>query len=362
MICSQPRQIDQDFWAGKKVFITGHTGFKGSWLSLLLLYLGCDVYGFSSCYPTTPCLFTQLELESQLNHHIGDIQDQNHLNRVLGDVEPDIVFHLAAQPLVRESYRKPVDTWSVNVIGTINLMQALRSLTNPCSAIIITTDKVYENKEWSYSYREIDPLGGYDPYSSSKAATELAISCWRSSFFDNDQLNPNIKIVSARSGNVIGGGDWAEERIIPDIIRSLRSSQVINLRNPHSTRPWQHVLDPLAGYLFLAESLSFNLPLSHSFNFGPSPEGNKTVQQLVEQAFKTWPGTWKSSHSTDRMHEANLLNLAIDLAHKELSWYPRWDFSESVYRTINWYKSVHQHQTSPYECCMTDLKAYLSST
>ena len=172
MICSQPRQIDQDFWSGKKVFITGHE-LLGILVMLLLLYLSCDVYGFSSCYPTTPCLFTQLELERQLNHHIGDIQDQNHLNRVLGDVEPDIVFHLAAQPLVRESYRKPVDTWSVNVIGTINLMQALRSLTNPCSAIIITTDKVYQNKEWSYSYREIDPLGGYDPYSSSKQQQSL---------------------------------------------------------------------------------------------------------------------------------------------------------------------------------------------
>ena len=285
MIHNFSREIDKSFWAGKKVFITGHTGFKGSWLSLLLIHLGCDVFGYSSSYPTNPCLFKQLQLDKKLTHYIGDIRDDGLLKKVLLEV---------------------------------------------------------------------------DPYSSSKAAAELAISSWRSSFFSSNPTHQNIFVASARSGNVIGGGDWSDNRIVPDIIRSLISDQTINLRNPNSTRPWQHVLDPLVGYLLLAESLSSNRLLSHSFNFGPSTDGNRTVLDLVEEALKTWPGTWNAQQSPDRMHEANLLNLATELAHHELSWFPRWNFSESIFRTINWYKQVYHNNSSPYECCMNDVQAFLA--
>lgn len=354
------RHPNKAFWLNKKVFITGHTGFKGSWLCLLLLYLGCDVYGISSSYPSNPCLFKQLELQERLTHFMGDIRDPVALKNIVLSVQPDVVFHLAAQPLVRESYRDPVNTWSSNVLGTINLMEALRPLKSLCAAVMITTDKVYQNKEWFYSYRENDPLGGYDPYSSSKAAAEIAISSWRSSFFGLDKEHSNIILASARSGNVIGGGDWAVDRIVPDIVRSLMDSVVIDIRNPYSTRPWQHVLEPLAGYLLLAEALYTKPSVSNSFNFGPSSEGNRTVSELVEEALKIWPGTWKMQRHSDKMHEANLLNLATDLSCHELGWSPRWDFSQTISRTISWYKQVFYENESPYESCMIDLKAFFS--
>ena len=237
-------------------------------------------------------------------------------------------------------------------------MESLRRLSTPCTAVFITTDKVYLNKEWSYSYRESDPLGGHDPYSSSKAAAELAIASWRLSYFHHQ--HPTINIVSAISGNVIGGGDWSPDRLIPDIIRSLINQRDIVIRHPNSTRPWQHVLDPLAGYILLAESLNSS-PLNHSsYNFGPSSEGNRTVSDLVQEVFRTWPGSWFVDEPPDTMHEANLLNLATDLAHHDLSWFPRWGFSESIFRTTNWYKQVCSNSLSPFEACMIDLTDYLS--
>tara|TARA_B100000674_G_C37953220_1_gene968284 strand:- start:778 stop:1863 length:1086 start_codon:yes stop_codon:yes gene_type:complete len=353
------RQPNRGFWHGKKVFLTGHTGFKGSWLSLLLLHLGCDVYGYSLPVSSSPSLFSQLELESKLNHFSGDILDYSLLKNVISDVEPDFLFHLAAQPLVRESYKTPGDTWAVNVIGSINVMESLRNLMSPCCAVMITTDKVYSNNEWLYSYRENDPLGGLDPYSSSKAACELAINSWRSSFLTSHG-SPVHPIVSARSGNVVGGGDWAADRIVPDIVRSLSNQSVITVRNPNSTRPWQHVLEPLIGYILLAESLFSGSISSSSFNFGPYSEANRSVSDLVDEALKTWPGTWKALESPDMMHEANLLGLAIDLAHNELSWFPRWGFSHSIHRTINWYKQVIINHASPFDCCMNDIISYLS--
>lgn len=353
--------LNKIYWKDKKVFVTGHTGFKGAWLTLLLLNLGCDVYGFSLSLPSDPCLFKQLNLQPKINHFSGDIRDHDLLGGLIENIKPNVVFHLAAQPLVRESYLTPVDTWSANVMGSIHFMEALRRLDSFCCAIMITTDKVYSNHEWVYSYRENDPLGGFDPYSSSKAAAELAISSWRSSFFNTDKLNSNIKIASARSGNVIGGGDWANDRLVPDIVRSLINSQVVDIRNPYSTRPWQHVLDPLFGYLLLAERLDSKTSISNAFNFGPSSEGNRSVSDLVKEVFKTWPGAWKAIQLADSFHEAKLLNLATELAYHELSWKPRWGFPETVFRTINWYKHVHQTTASPYDCCMDDIKAYFST-
>jgi CDP-glucose 4,6-dehydratase len=277
-------------------------------------------------------------------------------------VNPEIVLHLAAQPLVRLSYQKPTETWSTNVMGTIHLLEALRMLDQACSAVLITTDKVYRNHEWLYGYRENDPLGGHDPYSSSKAAAELAIASWRSSFCgDFPHQTPHLRIASARAGNVIGGGDWARDRIVPDAMRSLSRGQPIGVRNPGATRPWQHVLEPLGGYLCLAEALAASEQRARAFNFGPQLEANRPVRQLVEEALRHWPGRWEDQSDSLAPHEASLLNLVIDRAHHELGWWPRWGFATTVERTVNWYRSVHEGGASPLECCLEDLTEYLSA-
>lgn len=352
---------DQLFWQGKKVLLTGHSGFKGSWLSMWLLELGADVTGLSLRPESEPNLFEQLSLEKKLTNHYGDIRDFSLVRQLVVNTQPDVVFHLAAQPLVRLSYQVPTETWATNVMGSINILEALRLLDKPCSAVMITTDKVYRNNEWVYGYRENDPLGGYDPYSSSKAATEIAINSWRSSFCGSlPHQNPHLRIASARAGNVIGGGDWAMDRIVPDVMRALSKNQPIEVRNPFATRPWQHVLEPLSGYLRLAESLSHFPELAQAFNFGPHLEANRPVKQLVEQALLHWPGIWKNQSDLSQPHEANLLNLVIDKAHHKLSWSPRWNFATTVERTTNWYRRVHEEPTSALECCQDDLKAYLS--
>ena len=357
---------DPDFWRGKKVLLTGHTGFKGSWLSLWLLELGAQVTGVALEPDQSPSLFEQLQLASRLQHQPGDIRDPGLLKQVVEASQPDMVLHLAAQPLVRLSYAEPVATWETNVMGTIHLLEALRSLERPCTAVLITTDKVYRNNEWLYGYRENDHLGGHDPYSSSKAAAELAIASWRASFCGpGAHQTRHLRVASARAGNVIGGGDWALDRIVPDAMRALGRGESIGVRNPSATRPWQHVLEPLGGYLRLAERLhraadNEDPSLASAFNFGPQLEANRSVRELVEESLQHWPGEWVDRSDPASPHEASLLNLVIDKAHHLLNWDPRWPFATTIARTVNWYRRVHEGQASPMQCCLEDLTAYLA--
>jgi CDP-glucose 4,6-dehydratase len=337
--------MDPDFWQGKKVLVTGHTGFKGSWLSLWLLHLGAEVKGLSLAPNITPSLFDQLDLAQHLNHQLGDIRDPELVRHSVLQWQPDIVFHLAAQPLVRRSYLESVETWNTNVMGTIHVLEALKQLSHPCAAIFVTTDKCYENREWVYGYRENDPLGGHDPYSSSKAAAELAIASWRNSFFTHRQIP--IAIASARAGNVIGGGDWAEDRIVPDAIRSLLRKEAIPVRNPRSTRPWQHVLEPLGGYLLLGQKLYEGLSTGRTdfngaFNFGPALSSNRTVRELVESILKSWSGSWVDRSNPNAVYEATLLNLVTDKAFHLLNWQSVWDFESTVQETVDWYYQSRQ--------------------
>jgi CDP-glucose 4,6-dehydratase len=339
----------KSFWKGKRVFITGHTGFKGSWLSLWLLHLGATVTGLSLEPETHPALFTQLALSNELDHHVGDIRDGAQVKQLIQSIKPDVVFHLAAQPLVRRSYAQPLATWDTNVMGTIHILEALKHCPHSCVAVCVTTDKCYENKEWNYGYRENDPLGGYDPYSSSKAAAELAIASWRQSFFTKG--SSHVAIASARAGNVIGGGDWAEDRIVPDAMRALSKNQPIPVRNPRATRPWQHVLEPLGGYLLLAESLYQQLlegnfqqrqQLQSAFNFGPALSSNQPVKALVEEILQHWSGQWLDQSNSDAAHEANLLNLVTDKAFHLLGWQPAWNFERTIQETVQWYRQAHE--------------------
>jgi len=356
---SPPPRPNPAFWSGRRVLLTGHTGFKGSWLTLWLLELGAQVTGLSLPPDTEPNLFNQLELERRLDHRLGDIRDPAVLADLVAATRPEVVLHLAAQPLVRRSYTEPAATWATNVMGTIHLLEALRPLEQPCSAVLITTDKVYRNNEWLYGYRENDPLGGHDPYSSSKAAAELAIASWRASFCGHQpHQTPHLRIASARAGNVIGGGDWAADRIVPDAMRALAQGHPIGVRNPAATRPWQHVLEPLGGYLLLAERLSADLTLADAFNFGPQLEANRSVAELVVEALGHWPGSWIDQSDPHAPHEASLLHLVIDKAHHQLGWAPRWDFATTVARTVGWYRQVEQGQASVLACCLTDLEAY----
>jgi CDP-glucose 4,6-dehydratase len=338
-----------NFWQSKKVLVTGHTGFKGSWLSLWLLNLGAEVIGLSLEPNTNPSLFEQLQLEQDLNHNIVDIRNSQLVGSLIASFKPDIVFHLAAQPLVRKSYVESVETWNTNVMGTIHVLEAMKGLEKPSALVAITTDKCYENREWLYGYRENDPLGGNDPYSSSKAAAEIAIRSWRNSFFANSNIP--IGIASARAGNVIGGGDWAEDRILPDTIRALINNQPIQVRNPKSTRPWQHVLEPLSGYLELGKAIyenSIQRDLNSAFNFGPALESNKSVQSLVELALKYWPGEWLDCSDPQAAHEAKLLNLVTDKAYHLLGWQPVWDFQKTVQETIQWYRDASEIEHRDY--------------
>jgi CDP-glucose 4,6-dehydratase len=327
----------------KTVWLSGHTGFKGAWLAQWLLELGADIHGFALEPETEPALFDQLELGKRLHHQIADVRDTGAVKKSIRTAQPDFIFHLAAQPLVRLSYEQPVETYTTNVMGTIHVMEALRELKKKCAAVLVTTDKCYENREWLYGYREDDPLGGSDPYSSSKAAAEIAIAAWRRSFFKNHP----VKIASARAGNVIGGGDWAKDRIVPDCVRALQKNLAISIRNPNSTRPWQHVLEPLSGYLLLAAMLSQHSTndsqLASAFNFGPAHEANRTVGELVEEVLKRWLGRWKNKSDANAVHEAKLLQLATDKANALLGWSPAWNFSQAIEFTIQWYRRAEKN-------------------
>lgn len=355
--------LNTNFWRGRRVLLTGHTGFKGSWLLLWLQQLGAEVWGFALNPDRQPNLFRFISDEivpGQSWHHIiGDVHDLEGLKKLVSEAQPDVVFHLAAQPLVRQSYEDPLLTWTTNVMGSINLLEALRPLDHSCAVVMITTDKVYENREWSFGYREVDRLGGRDPYSASKAGAEIAIASWRSSFCGTAaHQTPYLQIATARAGNVIGGGDWANDRIVPDAIRSLASCEAIRLRNPSATRPWQHVIEPLGGYLRLAEALASDpSPPCEAFNFGPNLSSNRSVGELVSTILEHWPGEWINVSDPDAPHESHLLNLQIDKAHHLLGWQPLWDYETTLARTIDWYRLVHEG-ASPLACCLTDLNAY----
>jgi len=327
-------------FAGQRVLVTGHSGFKGSWLCEWLLALGAKVTGLGLPPETDPSLFTQLKLADRLDSIFGDIRSADGVRRVIAESQPDFVFHLAAQPLVRRSYREPLTTWHTNVLGSIHVLEALRTLQKPCVAVMVATDKCYENREWLFGYRENDPLGGADPYSASKAASEIAVATWRHSFFRNHP----VRIASVRAGNVIGGGDWAEDRIVPDCARAWIAGRPLRIRNPRATRPWQHVLEPLSGYLWLAARLArqeaSGSPLESAFNFGPASDSNRSVQELVEEAKKYVPGEWIDGSDPSAPHEAKLLHLSIDKAHALLGWRPVWTFTDGVRETLRWYFDV----------------------
>ena len=334
--------MDLACYSGRKVLITGHTGFKGSWLCEWLLHLGANVYGYALEPPTRPSLFKQLGLAKRIRSHvIGDVRDLTTLKSYVRQIKPDFVFHLAAQPLVRYSYDYPVETFATNVMGTVNVLEACRGLKNKCSVVCITTDKCYENKETKRPYKETDPMGGYDPYSCSKGCDELVISSYRRSFFGTPASS--VWVASARAGNVIGGGDWAKDRIVPDCMRALNAGKPIPVRNKVSTRPWQHVLEPLSGYLTLGAALDSRTRFddyASGFNFGPDPKDNRTVKELVEEILKTCNGSWLDNSDPDAVHEAGLLNLDIRKARNILGWKPRWCFSAAVKNTVEWYDAV----------------------
>ena len=324
----------------KTVWLSGHTGFKGAWLAEWLLALGARVHGYALEPSPQPALFDELGLAARMEHEVGDVREAAAVRQSIATAQPDFVFHLAAQPLVRLSYAQPVESYATNVMGTVHVLDALRLLQKPCAAVFITTDKCYENREWVHGYREEDRLGGHDPYSSSKAAAEIAIGSFRRSFFKNHP----VKIASARAGNVIGGGDWAAERIVPDCIRALQQGQPIAVRNRHATRPWQHVLEPLSGYLWLAARLA-QVPgpqFCSAFNFGPDHEANRTVAELVLEVLKHWPGSWEDCTDPLAPHEAALLQLTTDKARALLGWKPVWSFSEAVAATVRWYRTVNK--------------------
>jgi CDP-glucose 4,6-dehydratase len=326
--------------------VTGHTGFKGAWLCEWLLALGAEVTGYSLAAPTQPALSDQLDLRHRLRQVEADVRDLSTLTRSLAETAPDFVFHLAAQPLVRESYADPLGTFSTNILGTANVLEALRSLRKPCAAVVITSDKCYENRDWVFGYREEDALGGHDPYSASKGAAEIIIASMRRSFFRDHP----VRVASARAGNVIGGGDWAKDRIVPDCVRALQAGQAIPVRNRLATRPWQHVLEPLSGYLWLAAQLAqpstlhqpstINSQLCGAFNFGPHHDANRTVAELVTELLKHWPGRWEDRTDPQAPHEAKLLQLATDKAHALLGWSPVWSFAEAVEHTVTWYRGM----------------------
>ncbi|WP_042262209.1 CDP-glucose 4,6-dehydratase [Paraburkholderia heleia] len=330
------------FWQDKRVFLTGHTGFKGSWLTLWLQSMGAHVTGFALSPNTEPNLYTRARAADGIDSVIGDIRDAVSLRNAMERARPDIVIHMAAQPLVRESYLNPVDTYATNVMGTINVLEAIRSLSTVRAAVIVTTDKCYENHEWEWGYRENEPMGGYDPYSSSKACTELVTSAYRNSFFNPARhAEHGVAIASARAGNVIGGGDWATDRLVPDIVRALRRGEAVKVRSPRAIRPWQHVLEPLAGYLRLAEALYASGPqFGEAWNFGPYDSDAQPVGFIVAELVRQWGGDASWVLDTDQHpHEAAYLKLDCSKARARLDWKPRWNLALALENIVSWYKA-----------------------
>ncbi|UDJ84208.1 CDP-glucose 4,6-dehydratase [Kosakonia oryzae] len=334
--------IDASFWKGKRVFITGHTGFKGSWLTLWLQSMGAVLKGYSLNPPTEPSLYESAAVDDLIDSTIGDIRNFDQLHAAISDFRPEIVFHMAAQPLVRLSYDEPIETYSTNVMGTVHLLEAVKRVGGVKAIVNITSDKCYENREWVWGYREHEAMGGYDPYSNSKGCAELVASAYRNSFFnEKDYAKHGVALASVRAGNVIGGGDWAKDRLIPDILRSFENNQTVIIRNPHAIRPWQHVLEPLSGYITIAQRLYEEGPaFAEGWNFGPREDDAMPVQFIVETMVKIWgdDAAWLLD-GNEHPHEAHYLKLDCSKARMRLGWQPRWNLVETLERIVKWHKA-----------------------
>ena len=347
--------MNPSFWRGKRVFLTGHTGFKGGWLSLWLQRLGARVTGYALLAPTEPSLFGTARVAEGMTSIIGDIRDGAALVAALSNAEPEVVIHMAAQPLVRRSYADPVETYSTNIMGTVHLLEAVRQSPSVRAVVNVTTDKCYENKEWVWGYREEEPMGGDDPYSSSKGCVELISKAYRKSFLKAEGL----AMATARAGNVIGGGDWAPDRLVPDVLRALEMRQPVLIRNPHAVRPWQHVLEPLSGYLLLAERLYERGQLdAEGWNFGPTDEDIRPVQWIVERLCEAWGQEAKwTLQSENNLHEVNNLRLDISKVKRRLSWAPRWSLQTALVTTIDWHRAWLAGQNMRAKC-LQQIQAY----
>ena len=347
--------IDSSFWQGKRVYLTGHTGFKGSWLSLWLHSLGAVVKGYALAPPTDPSLFQEANVDNKVDSEIGDVRNTAQLKASMSGFNPDILIHMAAQPLVRLSYSEPLETYEINVMGTANVLEAARSCPNLKSIVSVTTDKCYENKEWAWGYREDEPMGGYDPYSSSKGCAELVTSAYRRSFMQEQ----GVGLASARAGNVIGGGDWADDRLIPDILRAFEERAAVVIRNPLSTRPWQHVLEPLSGYLVLAQKL-YEEPYKYAegWNFGPHDDDAKPVEWILNHMVKQWPGASWELDQNSHPHEAGYLKLDVSKAKSRLQWQPVWHLDSTLEKIITWQQAWINNDNMQL-LCLHEIKEYM---
>ena len=352
--------VKNNFWKDKRVFITGHTGFKGGWLSLWLHHLGAEVVGYALEPPTIPNLFDLCNLFEIIKSIKGDVRDLDFLKKSLASNKPDIVFHMAAQSLVLQSYNDPVGTYSTNAMGTVNLLETARCVDGIKAVVIVTSDKCYENREWVWGYRENEAMGGYDPYSSSKGCSELITAAYRESYFKTNETT----VASVRAGNIIGGGDWGKDRLIPDCIRSLTDNKEILIRNPQAIRPWQHVFDPLSGYLLLAEKLYHNgIHYAQAWNFGPNEQNNAVaVHEIVQLVIRYWGGgSWKnmSNSESSPLHEARYLKLDCSKARAELDWKSIINIEESTKWTCEWYKEYYNNKTPMRDFSLGQLNRYL---
>jgi CDP-glucose 4,6-dehydratase len=334
--------VSQTFWQGKRVLLTGHTGFKGSWLSLWLQSMGARLVGYALTPPTNPSLFEVAEVGKGMLSIIGDIRDMEHLSAVFAEHRPEIIFHMAAQPLVRRSYVDPVETYSTNVMGTVHLLEAVRSTPSVRAVVNVTSDKCYENKEWVWGYRESEPMGGFDPYSNSKGCAELVTAAYRNSFFNPAKYSKHhVALATARAGNVIGGGDWAEDRLIPDILKAISENRPVVIRSPHAIRPWQHVLEPLSGYLLLAQKLyEEGIAYAEPWNFGPNDEDAQPVQWIVEHLTQQWgdSASWQLDQG-NHPHEAHYLKLDCSKAKMRFDWQPRWNLAHTLEMIVAWQRA-----------------------
>lgn len=352
---------DMNFWQGKKVFLTGHTGFKGSWLSLWLHFLGAEVTGYALEPPTEPILYDLARLDGCVTSIIADVRDLDRLKAEMVKASPDIVIHMAAQPLVRDSYKIPVETYAINVMGVVHLLEAVRACPSVRSVVNVTTDKCYENREWPWGYRENEAMGGFDPYSNSKGCSELVTAAYRSSYFNPHRFaDHGVGLATARAGNVIGGGDWANDRLIPDIIRAILAGEPVHIRNPHAIRPWQHVLEPLSGYLLLARRLyEHGDKYAEGWNFGPADDDVRPVEWIVRLMCRQWgDGACYDIDNGEHPHEAHYLKLDCSKARSQLDWCPRWNLEKALDSIIQWTRR-YRAGDDPRTVCLEQIADYM---